>query len=193
MKLPVRLISVVLASLTLWFVLFSTASARSFTSEHYPIKSTSQHGSTASYQRINIVNYQLAVQRVLKQTKTTNPQSVQPSVNYKCRFLNYNGNAGTLCVVVYLACVFTFCTPYAVDLNFNQALLDSVAAAGGAGVGLIISVVSGIDPSLASFAGIIGAGLAGSLTALDLYGKIVCGGNGAGIYIGFPSGVDLHC
>jgi hypothetical protein len=176
----------VLATLLFVVVGTGTVSAKSVNTIQRSVVPVTQH--------INVsLSMQQAVQQVLKQSTTNNPHAVQPHVSYQCRIINVRGATGTVCILVYLECVGPVCVAYAVDINLNQALIDKLAATGAAGASVLAAAISIWLPALGPYAGLIAGVLGYVAISLDSFARNTCGGQGVGIYIGFPSGYYFHC
>ena len=107
---------------------------------------------------------------------TTNPNAVQPRVSYRCHIINIQGHTGAICVLVYVECLGPLCVPYAVDINFNQALIDRLALTGAAGAAVIGAGISGLIPQLNPYVGIIVSVLTYVAISLDNFARSACGG-----------------
>ncbi len=113
---------------------------------------------------------------------------VKPN-SFQCYIKNINSKLGHICVTIYLQCVGPVCVPYAADISFDQNALDGLVTAGSSAAGIIASVLVGFPA-----AGTVAAIVAGALSAIDYLAKVVCGGNGAGVYIGYPALIPSpHC
>ena len=186
-KLTTSICAILVLS-TLLFVVFGagTASAKSVNTIHPSAVAVSQH--------VNLsLNIQQATQQVLKLSGTTNPKMVQPHVSFQCQIVNLKGHTGTLCILLYEQCYGPFCVLYAVDINFNQALIDRLALTGAAGAAALGAIISGWIPQVNPYVTVVVSVLTYVAISLDNYARSSCGGQGVGIYIGFPSGYYYHC
>lgn len=121
--------------------------------------------------------------------KHTTPTAKVTSSSFRCYTKNFNSKLGHICVTIYLQCAGPFCVVYAVDIFFNQNALDGLVAAGAGAAGIIASFLGG-----APLTGIVASIVAGALGAIDYLARVVCDGNGAGVYLGYPALVPSpHC
>ncbi len=156
--------------------------------------SAAQQMPVASYGSTSGQGYQLAVQKVLARTGSTDPGAVHPSIQTSCRTIVFRSRSGGICVTVYLACAGPVCAPYQVDVDFTQQLLNIVETYGTVLVPVIVSAIVAVFPALQPVQGVITSVLNAIVTLLPKYSRDVCGGHGAGVTFGLTSPVpSLHC
>ncbi len=164
-----------------------TASAKSVNSAQGSSTLTSRHVSL-------LLTSQSSTPQALK-TVTPHeikPQGVKPadSQDFGCRIINIQGTAGNVCIVIFLDGAGI---PYAVDIHFDQRLIDTLATSGAAASTAVASAIAVWLPALGPYTGVIAAVLAFVAVSLDNYARTTCGSQGVGIYISTLGEYYYHC
>lgn len=133
--------------------------------------------------KLTLYSYQLAARKAMREAGVINSANVHPNAGVSCRTFTFQNQSGSVCATIYLACVLSACVPYAVSVDFSQALLDRLATSTAAGATAIAGLLALMFPPLGPFVGAIAGVLAYAFVSLDNYARSSCGGHGAGIYI----------